>query len=83
MANYSRRNATAAELAAVRAGKMDRAADRALYLRTFDRVRKVAPALAAAPLDLETVCDMTRDSSVMEAAMIEALASLRAEGVRL
>jgi adenosylmethionine-8-amino-7-oxononanoate aminotransferase len=83
MANYSRRNATAAELAAVRADKMDSAADRALYLRTFARVRKMAPALAATPLDLETVCDMTRDSSVMEAAMIEALASLRAEGFRL
>lgn len=83
MANYRRDQKSAKDIAVSRSLLLDSHADRALYLRTFGRVRKVAPALAATPLDLETACDMTLNSSVMEAAMIEALASLRAEGIRL
>lgn len=83
MANYSRDHKSARGIAVDRSRSIDSHVDQLLYMRTFDRVRGVAPALAATPLDLETVCDMTRHSSVMEAAMIEALASLRAEGVRL
>lgn len=72
------------EIAAARAARLDRWMDERLFLSTFDRVRKVAPALAHLPLDLEAVCtEFTQHSAVMEAAMIEALASLRAEGMRL
>ena len=80
MMNYKREQASPKDIVVSRSLLLDSYADRALYLRTFDRVRKVAPSLAATPMDLETVCDMTLNSSVMEAAMIEALASLRAEG---
>lgn len=73
-----------ADIAKARAAKVDGWADQQLFLSTFDRVRQVAPALAHLPLDLELICvELTRNSSVMEAAMIEALASLRAEGMRL
>lgn len=87
MANYSRRNATAAELAAVRADKMDSHADRALFMDKFIAYRDVAALLwllPTAPLEIETLGTVARAAGpVQEAAMIEALASLRAEGVRL
>lgn len=87
MANYSRRNATAAELAAVRADKMDSAADAMLFMKTFNDYRGVAARLwllPTSPLEIDTIGRVARDAGpVQEAAMIEALASLRAEGVRL
>lgn len=80
----SQTSLSVADIAAARAERLDVWADRVLFLSTFDRVRQVAPKLAHLPLDLELICvELTRHSSVMEAAMIEALASLRAEGVRL
>lgn len=80
----SQTSRSVADIAADRAARLDSFSDRRLFLDTFDRVRQVAPALAHLPLDLELICvELTRHSSVMEAAMIEALASLRAEGVRL
>lgn len=80
----SRTSSTPAEIAKVRANRLYSFADRQLFMDTFARVRQVAPALAHLPLDLELICvELTRNSSVMEAAMIESLASLRAEGIRL
>lgn len=71
------------QIAAVRAERIDGFADQQLFLSTFDRFRTAAPALSD-PMDLEAVCtQLTTGVPVMEAAMIEALASLRAEGVRL
>lgn len=73
-----------ADIAKARASRLDNWADRQMFLSTFHRVRQVAPKLAHLPLDLELICvELTRHSTVMYAAMIEALASLRAEGVRL
>ncbi len=61
--------------------------DAHLFLRKFDDYRGVARRLAllpTAPLEIETLGFIARlDGSVQEAALIEALASLRAEGVRL
>lgn len=72
------------DLAERSASRLDNWADQQLFLRTFDRVRQIAPDLAHLPLELELICvEFTRHSTVMEAAMIEALASLRAEGARL
>jgi hypothetical protein len=80
----SQTSRSVADIAADRASRLDSWGDQQLFLSTFDRVRQVAPKLAHIPLDLELICvELTRNSSVMEAAMIEALASLRAEGVRL
>jgi hypothetical protein len=80
----SRTSRSVADIAADRAARLDNWGDQQLFLSTFDRVRQVAPKLAHIPLDLEMICvELTRNSSVMEAAMIEALASLRADGVRL
>lgn len=73
-----------ANIAGQRSMLLDTREERDLFRRTFARVRTIAPPLAAFPLDLEMIyIEFTRHSSVMEAAMIEALASLRAEGVRL
>lgn len=73
-----------ADIAGRRSMLLDSFAERNLFRATFARVRTIAPPMAHLPLDLEMVCtEFTRHSSVMEAAMIEALASLRAEGVRI
>lgn len=80
----ARTNLSPAEIAGRRADRIGSLSDQNLYMDTFARVRKVAPSLAHVPLDLEMICvELTRHSATMEAAMIEALASLRAEGVRL
>lgn len=71
-------------IAKLHAGRLDTISDQLLFMDTFARVRTVAPALADRPLDLETLCvGLMRGIPVMEAAMIEALASLRAEGMTL
>ena len=73
-----------AAIAVKRSHLIDSRAERILFMDTFNRISRVAKQLVVlSPLDLDTACDMTRRSSVMEAAMIEALASLRAEGLRL
>ena len=75
---------TSAEIAEVRAGRCRTYTDRVLFMDTYHRVRLIAEALAQQPEDLEMICiECTRHSPVMFAAMIEALAGLRAEGVRL
>lgn len=61
--------------------------DPELFLRKFNDYRGVAKRLAllpTAPLEVETLGFIARlDGPVQEAALIEALAGLRAEGVRL
>ena len=70
------------EIAEARAGRLGNARDARLFMETYDTFRKLGRALAGTPLDLEYACrEMTRDSTVAHAAMIEALASLRAEGI--
>lgn len=78
-----RTSRTPGEIARGRAQRFD-PVDRRLFIDTFDRFRLVAPQLAALPFELDSMCaELTRHSAVMKAAMIEALASLRAEGVKL
>lgn len=78
-----RTSRTPGEIAWGRAQRLD-AADRRLFMDTFDRFRLVVPQLAALPFELDSMCEeLTRHSAVMKAAMIEALASLRAEGIKL
>lgn len=75
---------TVMQIATIRTEQIDRLSDRQLFMDTFTRVRSVAPALSCKPGSLETACDrLSRKGAVTEAAMIEALASLRAEGVPL
>jgi hypothetical protein len=72
------------DIATDRAALLDTWAEQRLFLDLFGRVRQFAPGLADRPLDLEQACDQLAVSGpVTEAAMIEALASLRAEGVQL
>lgn len=72
------------QIAAVRAERVEGYADQLLFLSTFDRFRRVAPEVAKHPMDLEMLyLELSANVPVMQAAMIEALASLRAEGVRL
>lgn len=78
---FAQTTMTPAAIASLRSWKSE---DPELFMRTFAGVRKVAAPLSAMPLDLETICtEFTRHSATMEAAMIEGLASLRAEGVEL
>ncbi len=75
---------TVEQIAEVRSLRLRNRRDRALFIDTFNRVRAIAPQLAVSPMDLELICvQFTRHSHVMYAAMIEALASIRAEGIRL
>ena len=75
---------TPAEIAVVRSRRIESLVDRYLFIDTFDRIRHVADVLLHLPLELELICvELTRDSTVTQAAMIEALASLRAEGVKV
>lgn len=70
---------TPKELAVLRARRIDSLSDQGLFMDTFLRVRKVA--LDMPDLDtLLTLMGGRHMDPVMEAALIEALASLRAEG---
>ncbi len=76
--------ATHAEIAERRSQRIESPFERHLFMDTYGRYREVALSLAHKPMDLETVCtELTKHSAAMEAAMIEALASLRAEGHQL
>lgn len=78
---FAQTTMTPAAIASLRSWKSE---DPELFLRTFANVRKVGASLSRLPMDLEMICtEFTRHSATMEAAMIEGLASLRAEGVKL
>lgn len=61
--------------------------DPQLFMDAFDRYRGIVPSMlrgSTGPVDIDTLSTWARDSgATQEAALIEALASLRAEGVRL
>lgn len=71
------------EIAEQRAKRLDSYTDRVLFVDTFQRVRQVAVDLANTLPGAELLYRMCAPYPVMEAAYIEALASLRAEGVRI
>jgi hypothetical protein len=75
----SRTSLTPFEIALVRSRRIDSLSGQGLFQDTFSRVRKVALDVP----DLEVLWQLCRWDTVMEAAYIEALASLRAEGHRL
>lgn len=76
-----------ADIAGRRSLMLDSFAERALFRDWFDRYRDAAVRLWSTPdgpFELESLAHAARgQSSVHEAALIEALASLRAEGARL
>ncbi len=75
---------TVEQIAEARSRHLQSSMDQLLFIHTFNWVRTVASQLAVAPMDLELICvEFTRHSPVMYAAMVEALASIRAEGIRL
>lgn len=87
MTNYRRDQKTPMDIAAVRSMQIDDLADRVLYRERFLAYRGTARRLWASPtgpLEVEVLGFIARRSGpVHEAALIEALASLRAEGVPL
>lgn len=78
---------TPSAIAAKRSLMIDDQADRFLFMDAFARYRGLAVKLWAAPtgpLEINALGRVARVlGPVQEAAMIEALASLRAEGIRL
>jgi hypothetical protein len=75
-------NLTPFQIALIRSRQIDGAAERILFQDTFSRVRHVAPGMSDREV-LWTVMGGRHTDPVMEAAYIEALASLRADGMRL
>jgi hypothetical protein len=84
MTNYPRDHKSPTDIAVSRSLMLDTEPERILFMDTFTRIRRLAVGLINSPMDAELLyfAASTR-GSVMEAAMIEALASLRAEGIRL
>lgn len=75
---------TVKEIAERRADRLSNYTDQSLFLDAFVQVRSVAMSLARHPLDVDAMCTaVSARGPVQEAALIEALASLRAEGVQL
>ena len=87
MANYKRDHASPKDIAVRRSMLIDDRIDRELFRERFTTYRNTLARLRSAPmapLEIETLGFIARAAGpVQEAAMIEALASLRAEGVRL
>ncbi len=80
--SYSTKSPVA--IAAHRSFSLEGRMEQTLFISTFHHIRRMAADLSTLPVDLENACDRAvRHGSVAEAAMVEALASLRAEGVRL
>lgn len=69
------------EITEVRSSRIESVVERVVFMDTFNQLRSIIPHLVSRPMDLEFICvELTRHSHVMYAAMVEALASIRAEG---
>lgn len=74
-------NLNPAQIARQRAGLIDSFTDQERFMHYYARFRDIAGRMS--PMDLDRACDTATHEPIAEAAMIEALASLRAEGHRL